>query len=258
MAVLGVTSAAFAAATANDTASNYAPSLWSTTPPNLGSGFGGWSITAANNTSPPYVGTYLDNASPIISDGNSWGTYANGGNNNGILTIVRPFLAGGNGSASLYNQTFSFDLSSGGIGDGSGGPPNSYLDVDVGNAFTFEYLGTGSDNFLFNGASTPVNFFDLNSGMIVSLAVSGALNSTAEDYTFTVSPFLGGSPLFTTSGTFDSSVGNTSAFTYIDSNTTGNGYFNNLDITASVPEPASAAFVGLFGFATLLAVRRRK
>jgi len=253
-----------AAGTASDTAANYAPSSWSTTPPNNGSGFGAWSIALNNANNPPYVGTYLDNGSPIVTSGFSWGTYANGTGDNGMITMTRPFTAGGSGSTSLYNQTFSLDLASGGVGDGNGGPPNSALGFYVGTAFSFYYLGTGSDNAGFFAAGsgsilTPVNFSELSSGVHISLAVSGALNSASEAYTLTVSPFLGGSPYYTASGTFDSSANSTSYLYYYDSNTTGNGYLNNLKITVeAAPEPSSLALLGLSGLATLIAFRRRK
>ncbi len=136
---------AFAAATASDTAANYSGGGGGgTTPPNDGSGFGAWNITLNNATSPPYVGTYLDNGSPIVTSGFSWGTYANGTGDNGSFNAIRPFTAGASGSASLYNQTFSLDIASGGVGDGNGGPPNSSLGFSIGNAFSFVYLGTGS------------------------------------------------------------------------------------------------------------------
>jgi len=250
--------AAFAAGTAADTASNYSGGGWGNTPPNNGSGFGAWNVTLNNPNNPPYVGTYLDTGSAIVTGGYSWGTYANGSPGNGSISITRPFTAGASTSSSLFNQTFSFDLSSGGVGPGQGD-----LSVEIGNAFLFQYLGAGSDNFIFNDPTsglitTPVDFGELNAGLVVSLAVSGALNSTSEGYTFTVSPFAGGSPLYTTSGTFDSSAYNTSSFNYLDSNTTGNGYFNNLNITAeAVPEPTTLALVGLSGLA-LVAVRRKK
>ncbi len=249
---------AFAAGTAADTASNYSGGGWGTTPPNNGSGFGAWNMTVNNGNNPPYVGTYLDTGSSVVSGGYSWGTYANGSPGNGSLSITRPFTTGASTSSSLFNQTFSFDLSSGGVG-----PSQGDLSVQIGNAFLFQYLGAGSDNFTFNDPTsglitTPVNFSALNAGLVVSLAVSGALNSSSEGYTFTVSPFAGGSPLYTTSGTFDSSAFNTSSFNYLDSNTTGNGYFNSLNITAeAVPEPTTLALVGLSGLATLV-VRRRK
>ena len=65
--------------------------------------------------------------------------------------------------------------------------------------------------------------------------------------------------LFTQSGTFDSSTFNTSQFQFTDSNTTGNGYFNTLKVTAeATPEPSTLALMGMSGLGTLFAFRRRK
>lgn len=254
-------SSAFAAATASDNAANYV-GTWGTSPANNGTGFDAWSITLNNANNPPYVGTYLDQSSPVTTGGYSWGTYANQGPNDGSIAISRPFTADVNGSSSLDNQTFSVNLSSQGVGNGSGGPPNSELQVGVGNAFSFSYLGTGSDNFLLSidgGApvSTPVGFSALSAGIQISLAVSGPLNSSSENYTFAVSPVSGGSPIFSQSGTFDSSSFNTAGFNYLDQNTTGNGYFNDLAVTTSVPLPEPSTYA-LFGASALVLWRRFK
>jgi hypothetical protein len=268
MALVLACGRADAAGTASDTAANYSNTNspgWGVTPPNNGSGFGAWSITLNNANNPPYVGTYLDTGSPIVTGGFSWGTYANGTGDNGMITMTRPFTAGGSGSSSLYNQTFSLDLASGGIGNGNGGPPNSELGFSIGTAFSFFYLGTGSDNFDFSvdprraPIVTPVNFSELSSGLHISLGVGGPLNGASESYTLTVSPFLGGSPYYTTTGTFNGSANSTSFFSYTDSNTTGNGYLNNLNITVeAAPEPSSLALLGLSGLAAVFTVRRRK
>ncbi|HUA65135.1 MAG TPA: PEP-CTERM sorting domain-containing protein [Alphaproteobacteria bacterium] len=263
---LGFSSAtAFAAATASDTAGNYL-GTWGTSPANNGFGFGAWNVNVENNNNPPYAGTYLAGSgdTPIVDgSGNAWGTYANSAQGTVLPGVVftRPFLAGPvSGSASLYNQTFSFDMGSGGVGPGQG-----LLSGAIGSAFLFEYDGTYSgDNMLLSidggtAAATPVNFSELNAGINVSLAVSGAVNSLVENYVFTVSAFSGGATLFSQSGTFDSLDFNTSQFQYTDSNTTGNGYFNTLNISAEpTPEPSTLAMMGISGLSTLFAFRRRK
>lgn len=254
---------AFAAGTASDSSANYTSGNWNTTAPNLGSGFGAWSFTLNNANNPPYVGTFLGSGGPIANGGSVFATYANGTGDNGEIIISRAFTAGASSSSSLYNQTFSVDLTSAGVGNGSGGPPNSMLAVGIGNAFNFSYLGTGADNFLFNDGSgnisTPVNFSDLSGGLAISLSVSGALNSLTEGYTFTVENIAGNTTYFSQSGTFNASTANTASFTYTDSNTTGNGFFNNLNISPEpVPEPSTLAMLGISSAAALRLFRRRK
>jgi hypothetical protein len=257
-------SSAFAAATASDSAPNY--SSWSdVTSPNLGSGFGAWTIVD-NNANPPYAGTYLDlasynNAGSVNGGLSAWGIYANGGSGNAFIDITRAFSPGGSGSANLFNQTFSFAIGSGGVG-----AAGQSIAANIGTAFSLGYAGGGSDNFTLsvdggaaNYLSPAVNQAAFTAGLIVSLQVTGALNSASEGYTLSISPFAGGPALFSTSGTFDSSVYNTSSFTFADNNTANNSYLNDLNITPeSVPEPGSLAMLGFAGLTSLLAIRRRK
>jgi len=245
---------AFAAATASDSAANYNISGgWGSSFPNDGTGFGAWTVVVQNNDGPPYAGTYLDNSSTVTSGGYSWGTYANSATTLiPSISLSRAFTAGPSTSASLYNQTFSFAMTSQGVGPGQG-----LLSAEVGNAFTFAYNGTGADNMTLNGNPTGVDYSELSAGLLVSLTVDGALNSPTEGYSFNVSPFAGGPSIFATSGTFDSSAENTSSVTFVDSNTTGNNYFNDLNITAEVPEPSTLALAAT-GLAGLLSFRRRK
>ncbi len=257
-------SGAFAAATASDTAANYV-GTWGTSPANLGSGFDAWVFTLNNANNPPYVGTYLDqtsygNPDGVLSAGYAWGTYANGGSPViGSIEMNRPFTAGPSGSLSLYNQTFSIDIGSGGIG-GSG----SSAGVNVGTAFGLSYVGGGPDNLWLSvdgGAATalPVAFGALNGGLQVALAVSGPLNSAAEGYTLTLSPAAGGPAIYSGSGTFDASSFNTSSFTFVDSNTSNDQFVNNPNITPeAVPEPSSLMLLGINAVAALAWFRRRK
>jgi hypothetical protein len=265
VAVLGLSaSGAFAAATASDSAPNY--TSWNdVTSPNLGSGFGAWTIVD-NNANPPYAGTYLDlasynNAGSVNGGLSAWGMYANGGSGNAFIDITRAFSPGGSGSANLFNQTFSFAIGSGGVG-GAG----QSISANIGTAFSLGYAGGGSDNFTLsvdggaaNYLSPAVNQTAFTAGLTVSLQVTGALNSTSEGYALVISPFAGGPALYSTSGTFNSSAYTTSSFTFADNNTANNSYLNDLNITAeSVPEPASMAMLGFAGLTTLLAIRRRK
>ncbi|HEV2319531.1 MAG TPA: PEP-CTERM sorting domain-containing protein [Verrucomicrobiae bacterium] len=253
----------FAAATASDTAANYAGS-WSASPANLGSGFGPWANQVVNNDNPPYAGTYLDqtsygNADGVLSAGYAWGTYANSPTTvTPEMILSRPFTSGPSGSASLYNQTFTVGIGSTGIG-GAG----SSVSVNIGTAFNLGYAGGGSDNFTFgvDGGATspiPVTFADLNAGLEIALSVSGPLNSLSEVYTLTLSPFAGGAPYYTTSGTFDSADYKTSNFTFVDDNTSNDEFVNNLNISSeAVPEPSALALLGVSSLGTFLAFRRR-
>jgi len=257
---------AFAAGTASDTAANYSGN-WSTTPPNLGSGFGSWTFTDNNvgSGSGPYAGTYLDlasygNSDGALSGGYAWGTYANGGSGNGYLDMSRSFLAGPSGSASLYNQTFSMVIGAAGVGNAG-----SSVGLSIGNAFNVSYVGGGSDNMVLSvdgGAANPVPvaFANLNAGLEVSLAVSGPLNSLTEGYSLTLSPAAGGSAYYVGTGTFDSLDYNTSSFTLADVNTSGDQFANNPTISpeTAVPEPSTLALIAMNGAAAVAFLRRRK
>ncbi len=96
----------------------------------------------------------------------------------------------------------------------------------------------------------------MNGGLLVALTVSGALNSTTEGYSLSLSPFAGGPAFYSTSGTFNSAAYNTSGFSYSDLNTSNDQFVNNPNITAeAVPEPSSLALFSLAGAA--LFIRRR-
>ena len=134
--------------------------------------------------------------------------------------------------------------------------------LNVGTAFSLGYNGAGPDNFTLSvdGAASsvvPVTFAQLNAGLLVSLTVTGPANSSTEAYALRISPFAGGAPYYATTGTFDASAFNTSNFSFTDTNTASDEFFNNPSITA-VPEPSIAALFGLSVLATLFAVQRRK
>ena len=252
-------SGAFAAATAYDTSANYTGGWGASTTPNLGSGFGAWSVVSNDGGgSAPYAGTYLDLASysnpdAVLTGGSSWGTYANSAPN-AFIDLSRAFNTGG-GSASLVNQTFSVAFNSSGIG-GTG----QSIGLSVGSAFSLTYAGGGADNMMLSvdgaaASAISVNYAQLAAGINVALTVTGAVGSSAEGYSLTISPFAGGPALYTGFGAFDSSVFNTSSFTLADINTANNQYFNNLSITA-VPEPSTVA-MSLSGLAAFLVFRRR-
>ncbi len=250
---------------ASDTASNYIGPGWSTTPANLGSGFGPWNIVVQNNTAPPYVGTYLDSGSGVISGGKSWGTYANsGGPPYGQINFIRPFTGGELGN----NQAFSISMASDGVGNGNSGPPSSVqgfsLETTPGGGgigaaeLTLEYLGTqANDNMVFEDNSgytnttVTIGFSGLHTG-ITATVTEGA----AGMYTLVVTPFGGGPVLFTYTGTTSGSIEQSD---YFNENTTGNGYFNNLNIV-NIPEPSAISLIllGVGSLVSMISVRRRK
>jgi hypothetical protein len=257
-------SGAFAAASASDTAANYSAGGWSTSNlPNLGSGFGAW-FESDQNFSPPYCGGYLDltsygNNDGVLSAGVAFGTYANSGGGTEYVTFGRSFNTGG-GSASLVNQTFSVGLGAKGSPAGQSFGGSGSMALNIGTAFGLTYNGAGSDNFLLSvdggaAAALPVNYANLSSGLLVSLSVSGAVNSATEGYSLVISPFAGGPAIYSTSGTFNASAYGTDNFSVTTTHSPADQFFNNPTISA-VPEPATLALFGLSGL-TLLAIRRK-
>jgi hypothetical protein len=269
-----------AAMVASDNASSYASGGWGTSPPNYGSGFGPWNITLTDANNPPFVGTYLDsygNAPSIATAGYTWGTYSNNpdSSNSNRIDMMRPFTVNPTGYqdpsslGTLYNQTFSVSMLTQGLGNGAGGPPNSALGFSLetgqgGSALpvlTFEGIGFNStdasvliDNDGTNNNTVPVTYSEFNGGIIVTVSV-GTTPDSLNPYTITISPAAGGAPYFMYSNFTSGPIQQVDLF---DANTTGNGYFNNLNVSPelAVPEPASLAT--LSGLSILLIKRHRK
>jgi hypothetical protein len=284
MGVSGLAIAAFAcsssitraAMVASDNAANYNSGNWSLSAPNLGSGFGAWASFSTNNNGPPYAGTYFDTSGTNIStSSDSWGTYANNPTSAiPRVDLVRPFLpaAGGYSDPStlgtLYNQTFSLAMQTYGVG-GSSSAFGFSLDTGQGAGatanpvLTLEYAGGGSDNMTLidndgtNNTAVPLNFSNINGGLLISVAV-GYNPDGLNPYTLTVSPAPGNSS-FTMPYVFSNSTnGPIQQVDMFDLNTDSNGFFNSLSVSPelAVPEPTSLAMLG--GVSMLLTFRRRK
>jgi hypothetical protein len=256
---------------------NYSGGGWGTSPPNEGTGFGPWNVSVGNNNQPPYAGTYLNGGGNVATGGFSFGTYANNaqGSTYPSINLYRPFTVNPtgyqdpSGLGTLYNQTFSVALASDGVGDGNSGPPDSAFGFSLLTGqgagatpvLTFEYVGTqANDNMVLiddNGTdntTVPVTFGDLNAGIDVSVSV-GSNPDGLNPYTIAVSPFAGGPAYFTFSGDTTGPIQEADVF---DSNTTGNGYFNDLAVTPeAVPDAGTLSLLGL-SMTSLLSFRRWK
>ena len=109
----------------------------------------------------------------------------------------------------------------------------------------------GTDNI-----TVPLNFLNINGGLLVSVTV-GSNPDGLNPYTLTVSP-APGNLSFTTPYVFSNFTnGPIQQVDMFDRNTDSNGYFNLPAISpeVAVPEPASIGLLG--GLATLLLNRRR-
>jgi hypothetical protein len=276
VAVLGLAAgSASAAMVASDNAANYASGGWGISAPNLGSGFGPWDSFATNNAGPPYAGTYLDNSTTNVSTATySWGTYANSPTTIlPAIDLVRPFLpaAGGYSDPStlgtLYSQTFSLAMQTFGVG-GAGSAFGFSLDTGQGAGavanpvLTLAYVGGQTDNMTLidndgtDNIAVPLNFLNINGGLLVSVTV-GNNPDGLNPYTLTVSP-APGNLSFTTPYVFSNFTnGPIQQVDMFDRNTDSNGYFNLPAISpeVAVPEPASIGLMG--GLAVLLLNRKR-
>ncbi|NNM88425.1 MAG: PEP-CTERM sorting domain-containing protein [Phycisphaerae bacterium] len=248
-----------AAMIASDNAGNYTGSI--STGSTGGTGFEAWVEGTSGNGS---AGNYNDTSSKNIATGTkSWGTYANSYTGTGPVPRVdmtRPFETslGGAGGKLDPGQTFSVAMQSDGVG-GSGALGFSLQSSSPINQFTFEYDGSKSDNmYIIDGSHSgaeyaspvPLGFGNyIGHGMTVNFTLV-----TSTTYDLSVTPVGGSAVSVITNGTLPG--GQINQADLFDSNTSNNGYFNSLSISA-VPEPTSLGLMAIGGLALLLVGRRK-
>lgn len=245
---------------ASDNAGNY--TSWPQAA-NNGTGFGNWSY---NNTIPNggFSGQFLGASCNINSgSGNAFGFYANSAAS-AEAQATAPFSEG----SLTANQTFSIQMQNNGITDDGGQVGFSLQDSSGDNIFQFYFNGGQSDYYLnvYTAEATPVQ---ISTGVGYT---SGAMTldftqGSGDAWSFS---FYEGSTLETTlnsSGTGDSLWANTISQADLYSlnggstrtmGDNGNLFFNNLQITAPVPEPSTLALCGISGLTTLFFFRRRR
>jgi hypothetical protein len=269
-AIAGISQQSHAALVATDNAGNYSSTNpWDNGSNSTGSNFGDWNFSA--NANGGAAGTYLDTSNKAIATvGNTWGVYANGGNGTSNINISRGFLTatGAAGGTLRDGQTFLIEMESDGIGSGGnafGFNLQTMSGSTVTTPFTLKYQSGGTDAMTVIDASNPtgyslsgVTFSDLNGGIAAFVTLGGFVPGGNQSYTLVIDNNAG-NQLVSYSGQL---AGALNQFEGFDTNTTGNGYFNNITITGSpvvaTPTPASfglvlAGGIGLAG----LAIRRR-
>ncbi len=235
LSVTAFASFALSAGAANvalDNASNAAYSGGGFNSINGGTGFGAWSVSSSGGGG-EYVGT--------TGQGNpSFGIHSQGSGS----ALASRSLTGGDLSA---GQTISMDLGHSNLVNGSVG-----IDLTDGGAtvFTLRFVG-GTSNWVINDGGGGGEFgagqgFSANTSLTFTFTYEGS-----NDYSYTFGSGSGDN--FTATNTI-SGVDGIKLFTFSQGSGENFGA-NNLVVTA-VPEPSSAALLGLGGLALIM--RRRK
>ena len=248
-------SAAHASATASDNAANYQggggttnvwvnssnPNSLSPAEPNAGTGFGDWTISNQQSTTPPYNGSGLntfDTSNPINTNGNYWYMYANGGSATPRTDLYRAFTG-----ALSAGQSFSVALQTSGLGaSAADGLPSFGFSLDSGTAPS---LSAASVNVTSagTGPSSATTYADANALFSLSfnelapsgntnlnlIGYNGLSNSSSSGYVVEVNVSAGGTTTSSLLSTVTSPAGASSA-----NFPTGSGeFYLNAGLTAN-------------------------
>lgn len=247
-------SSVHAAALASDNAGNYTGNYAGA---NNGSGFGVYSVTGVTANSNTFIGTSTGNgfqgaSGGIDTNGNSFGVYANSGNQ---LLVNRSFIADAAGQTFLgVGQTFSLSFDNGLVNTNSTVGFN-LLAADNTDRFTFQFVGGQTDYVynLGNGVNVDTGVGFTTNGLSVAFT-----QGTGNNFTLAITP-TGGATTTLNGALLASAATGVSQFQVFDNNA-GQGpnydvFFNSPTV---VPEPGTVSAVAMGTLGLWLVTRRRR